>query len=43
MSKASNRVEPSREEAEGALEWAARVDGWAAVETKPLFVYPLQS
>jgi hypothetical protein len=36
------RVELSREDAERALEWAARIDGWAAAETKPLCVYSVQ-
>jgi hypothetical protein len=35
-----SRAEASRDEAERALEWGARVDGWAAAETKPLCVYP---
>jgi hypothetical protein len=34
------RVEVSREEAGRALEWAARVEGWASAEAKPLFVHP---
>jgi hypothetical protein len=34
------RVEVSCEEAERALEWAARVEGWASAKAKPLFVYP---
>jgi hypothetical protein len=33
------RVEVSREEAEDALAWAARIEGWASAEAKPLFVY----
>jgi hypothetical protein len=35
------RVELSCEEAERALEWAGRIDGWAGAETKPLCVYRL--
>ena len=34
------RVEVSREEAERALKWAARVEGWPSAEAKPLVVYP---
>ena len=34
------RVEVRQEEAERALEWAARIDGWAGSDTKPLYMYP---
>ena len=34
------RVEVEREEAVRALEWAARVDGWAEAPRKPLCLYP---
>jgi hypothetical protein len=33
------RVEVSRVEAERALEWAARIDGWPDSETKPVYMY----
>lgn len=35
-----SRVELSRDEAERALQWASRLDGWEAAEPKPLQVYP---
>jgi hypothetical protein len=33
------RVEVSPDEANQAIEWAARVDGWSTASPKPLFIH----
>ena len=34
------RIEVSAEEADAALAWAERLDGWAEANPKPLLVHP---